>query len=637
MPGIRHARAAQDAVRALFALIAGAVDRFRSLPFAKKARPFVLALAVPTAFLLLEVPYNANLLSMDPYYAGLNLVLLAILFGICYFVGQRSRAAVAAFLLACLAAGTANHFVILFKGQPVVPADLFALSTAASVGSGYSFELDASLLASIALFLGYCAVLFLMPKQRLSFRRGLTNATCALVLVGGFGWSLAAVDIEKAFDCTVDVWGVKESYAGQGSALCFLKRVQDLSPAEPDGYATAAIEDMLDSYADATAIPEAHAGELVEQPTVIAIMNETFSDLSRYPGLADTEARPARFHELAAEALEAGEAYASAMGGGTCNSEFEFLTGSSMAHLGGGVYPYVLYDLDKAESLVSYFSSMGYATHALHPAEGTNWRRDRIYAQLGFDRFSDIASFDGADTLRGLVTDRATYDYVLNLLAENEQPQFIFDVTMQNHGGYDVGGLSEEMSVSVPLSDGTTSPELNEYASVIRQADQDLAYLTEQLNALERPVVLCFFGDHQPGFSDWLFEATHEGVSADDLGLDAVQSRYAVPYLIWENDAARAIKQQHGNPAEHEADALAAGPVEQRSSLNYLGAKLVDSAGLPTTNYQRFLLSTSESIPAVNLNGYLSADGTWHWLDEEADAENLLDAYAWIQYDNLFG
>ncbi len=325
------------------------------------------------------------------------------------------------------------------------------------------------------------------------------------------------------------------------------------------------------------------------------------------------------------------------MGGGTCNSEFEFLTGSSMAHLGGGVYPYVLYDLDKAESLVSYFSSMGYATHALHPAEGTNWRRDRIYAQLGFDRFSDIASFDGADTLRGLVTDRATYDYVLNLLAENEQPQFIFDVTMQNHGGYDVGGLSEEMSVSVPLPDGTTSPELNEYASVIRQADQDLAYLTEQLNALERPVVLCFFGDHQPGFSDWLFEATHEGVSADDLGLDAVQSRYAVPYLIWENDAARAIKQQRGNPVEDEADALATGPVEQRSSLNYLGAKLVDSAGLPTTNYQRFLLSTSESIPAVNLNGYLSADGTWHWLDEEADAENLLDAYAWIQYDNLFG
>ena len=86
--------------------------------------------------------------------------------------------------------------------------------------------------------------------------------------------------------------------------------------------------------------------------------------------------------------------------------------------------------------------------------------------------------------MRGLVTDRATYDYVLNLLAENEQPQFIFDVTMQNHGGYDVGGLSEEMSVSVPLPDGTTSLELNEYASVIRQADQDLAYLTEQLNRL---------------------------------------------------------------------------------------------------------------------------------------------------------
>ncbi len=78
----------------------------------------------------------------------------------------------------------------------------------------------------------------------------------------------------------------------------------------------------------------------------------------------------------------------SALGGGTCNSEFEFLTGSSMGHLGGGVYPYVLYDLDGTESLVSYFDALGYATHAIHPAESTNWRRDRVYDQLGFDAFT---------------------------------------------------------------------------------------------------------------------------------------------------------------------------------------------------------------------------------------------------------
>ncbi len=251
-----------------------------------------------------------------------------------------------------------------------------------------------------------------------------------------------------------------------------------------------------------------------------------------------------------------------------------------------------------------------------------------MYGQLGFDEFSDQAAFEDADTLRGLTTDRATYDYVLDLLESDERPQFVFDVTLQNHGGYDVGGLADELAVSVPLGDGSTSSELDEYASVIRQADRDLAYLVDRLNALDRPVVLCFFGDHQPGFSDWLFEATH-GSAADDLGLEAVQERYTVPYLIWANDAARA-------QGAHAPDSGANG----RTSLNYLGSKLVEAAGLPTSGYQRFLLAVREAVPAINLNGFLTADGAWHGFgDEDGGDPGALDAlraYATVQYDNLF-
>ncbi|MBX9034269.1 LTA synthase family protein [Gordonibacter massiliensis (ex Traore et al. 2017)] len=590
------------------------------------ARPFAVALAVPAGFYLLERPWNDGLFAMDPYYAAANLCVLALLFAVVYFAGQRSRASVAAFLAACLAAGVANHFVIAFKGQPIVPADLFALSTAASVGSGYTFALDARLLEALAAFAACCAVLAFLPKVPATPRRVAANAVCALAVAGCFGWWMGSYDIEEAYACPVDVWGVKESYAERGSALCFLKRVQDLSPAEPDGYAAAAADELLARHADAVLEDGA---DRPSAPTVIAVMNETFADLSRYPGLADTDARPAYYHDIAASALEAGDAYVSALGGGTCNSEFEFLTGSSMGYLGGGVYPYVLYDLDGSESLVSYFSSLGYATHAVHPAESANWRRDRVYGQLGFDDFADGRAFSEADTLRGLATDRATYDHVLDLLAADEGPQFVFDVTIQNHGGYDVGGIAEEDAVSVPLADGLASSELDEYASCIRQADRDLAYLVERLDALERPVVLCFFGDHQPGFSDWLFEVTY-GAQADEMGLDAVQERYTVPYLIWANEAAR----ENGAQApERGGESMGA-----RSSLNYLGAKVVEAAGLPTTSYQRFLLAASESVPAVNLNGYLAADGVWRWFGEEGDGEavDTLRSYAIVQYDNLF-
>jgi len=112
-------------------------------------------------------------------------------------------------------------------------------------------------------------------------------------------------------------------------------------------------------------------------PNVIAIINETFSDLSSYPGLEDANAAPPFFREVAADALASGDVYVSAMGGGTCNSEFEFLTGASMGNMGGGVYPYVLYDLEGVDNLAAAFRALGYGTHAIHPAEASNWRRGR--------------------------------------------------------------------------------------------------------------------------------------------------------------------------------------------------------------------------------------------------------------------
>ena len=128
----------------------------------------------------------------------------------------------------------------------------------------------------------------------------------------------------------------------------------------------------------------------------------------------------------------------------------------------------------------------------------------------------------------------------------------------------------------------------------------------DRLNALDRPVVLCFFGEHQPGFSDGRFEATHDGAAADDLGLEAVQERYTVPYLIWANDAARA-------QGAHEPQGVA----HERPRLNSLGSRRVEAAGLPTTSYQRFLLAMREAVPAINLNGFLTADGIWHGFGNE--------------------
>ena len=398
-----------------------------------------------------------------------NLLILGLGCAIVFLAGQRTRTSLAVFTGFCLLWGTANFFIITFKGQPIVPADLFALGTAASVAGGYSLFLTGRLVFCWALFAAYCVALAKLCPQRKRARWDVAaNVLAASLLVCLGTMQYQAIDIKSDCDVTVDVWDVRGSYATQGTVLCFLSRAQELTPKPPEGYSAEAVDAILAPFAadpltdsddavaespspDTTgnqnsaapttsdAAPEQPEALPYDGPNVIAIMNETFSDLSEYPGLEGTNAAPTFFHEVADDSLAAGDVYVSAMGGGTCNSEFEFLTGASMGNMGGGVYPYVLYDLEGVDNLASYFRSPGYGTHAIHPAEAANWRRDRIYEQLGFDTFDDITTMEDADTFRDLVTDRVTYERVLEKIDEGEGPQFVFDVTIQNHGGYDTG------------------------------------------------------------------------------------------------------------------------------------------------------------------------------------------------------
>ena len=151
----------------------------------------------------------------------------------------------------------------------------------------------------------------------------------------------------------------------------------------------------------------------------------------------------------------------SAYGGGTCNTEFEFLTGNSMSYLGSGVYPYTIYDLLDTKNLAEQFKDLGYTTTAMHPNHGTNWNRENVYSGFGFDRFMTINDFQDAEKLRGMVSDAATYDKILEMLESDSAPQFIFDVTMQNHSGYDTGLLPPD-KLNNYLIDGAVSSLIEE-------------------------------------------------------------------------------------------------------------------------------------------------------------------------------
>ena len=148
-------------------------------------------------------------------------------------------------------------------------------------------------------------------------------------------------------------------------------------------------------------------------------MNESFSDLSAYKAIAESGyTGPDYVKNGTTDAILRGDSYASIFGGGTCNSEFEAFCGVNLHYLGSNKYPYTQWDFTNVDCMPRQFARLGYQTTAIHPNLGTNWDRERVYRQMGFDKFLTIDDFDGAETYHnGYVSDRATYQRVLDVLA----------------------------------------------------------------------------------------------------------------------------------------------------------------------------------------------------------------------------
>ena len=58
---------------------------------------------------------------------------------------------------------------------------------------------------------------------------------------------------------------------------------------------------------------------------------------------------------------------------------------------------------------------------------------------MGFDAFLDQEFYEGSEELRNYISDEADYQKLIQVVEAKENPEdklFIFNVTMQNHGGY---------------------------------------------------------------------------------------------------------------------------------------------------------------------------------------------------------
>lgn len=342
-------------------------------------------------------------------------------------------------------------------------------------------------------------------------------------------------------------------------------------------------------------------------------MNEAFSDLSVIApaGSSLTEIQLAclpNYLSLSENTVK-GRLLVSTHGSVTVNTEFEFLTGNTIGFIPGTI-PYQQFALQSTPALPKLLKEWGYRTMAIHPYDKSGYGRDRVYPFLAFDEFRDIRAFDpDLPRIRNrYLSDVESYRKVIEVFEKNkgqDNPMFIFNVTMQNHSDY-LSGYYGDDTIKVPGYEGQF-PDVEEYLTLIRESDAAIPILTDYFSQVEEPVVLILFDDHQPWINSAFYE-TFMGKPMEQWTMEEHQKRFEVPFFIWANY-----------------------DIEEKSSVftsaDYLSTLAFQETGIAISPYQEFLFEVSESIPTMNLLGYLGKDGQWYYYETESPYAQLLSDY----------
>ena len=574
------------------------------------------------SFYLMEAFEHNALAEVRQEAQWFNILIFELIAWTLYLLIGRMTTALWIELALALAFGLTNHYVMAFRSTPFVPWDLLSVRTAASVAQNYDFTPTPRMIVVTVLFVLLMVavrVLRKVPRIKLPIRLG-SAVLCGLALCL-FVNTLQQETFQNKHYLYPFLFTPAYMTKVNGMAVTFAMDLAYVAVDKPEGYSAEEAQKTLEQYGNTDNVfaddeentnDSKNRGEDANNkdlPNIIVIMDEAFSDLSVVGDLETNEDYMPFMHKMqqGADHTITGYAQVSVCGGNTANSEFEFLTGNTMSFLPSGSIPYQQYITKDTPSLASYLASLGYETYAQHPYYASGWNREKVYPLLGFEHLNFIDDYANKTYVRKYVSDDADMQHIIDTYENKEdgKPAFIFNVTMQNHGGYTdaFSDLSEDVHAT-----NYNSEVLDRYLSLIRLTDQSLEKLVDYFSNVDEKTVIVFFGDHQP--SDTVAAQVQDSMllPGESVPDEQLRKRYQVPYLVWAN---------------YDID----GATQQNTSLNYLSAEVLKAAGVPTDAYQNFLLDLQKSYPVMSAAGRTDAS--------DAD-ENMLSTYKKLQYYNLF-
>ena len=593
----------------------------------------------------------------------LNLIIFAVVYLTLIFIINRFWIATAIFGTVMTVYAVANHIKIESRNEPVLPADLNFI-TGGNTGQLASFIPQSSqglantAVSGVIWLVVICIIMQFIDGRNAviycSWRHPFTGiknfagtltrivaACCSFALCFSFVWGFGnegywSTDFAKNLGDSPQIWNGLADSTNNGPVVNFLRLAHTKTMDKPDGYSQETMKRISQKYAEQANQLNQTRSENMTDNTVIMVLSETFSDPTRVPGVSFSEDPMPNIRHVKAQTTS-GLMLSPGYGGGTANIEYQALSGLSMANYSSTLsiaYQQLVPSLKWAPTLNQAWNKANGkgSSIAFHAYNRNMYFRDLNYKKFGFSKFY---ATDGTPQLKGLqpldsawyASDESFYSEVLKKISSSDKKKFYQVVTMQNHMPY------ENFYPDNQFKDEDTSSNLQDdekqnietYTKGLSYTDQATAEFLNQLNHIDRPITVVFYGDHLPGIYSTAYSSK-----------DNILGLHETDYFIWSNDASKSS----GTKLDDASSAY--------TSSNYFSAQLASHLNAKVSPYLAFLTKMHETIPAISIPSsaggnadepvYLDAAGNRiNNKQLSKEAKTMLHDYQLIQYDMSVG
>lgn len=524
-----------------------------------------------------------------------------------------------------------NREKIILRQDPFIPNDIMLFKETLNVVKKFPLnQLKTGVVVTIGFFILTIIFLLFFRSKNLIVKKRLIGIIAVISAALILNFTLYASDsIYESFAVDGNIYFDVNQFDSKGFIYSFIYKFNSMKIQRPENY-------NKQDYANIDNNFQMPNHDTKDLPNIVMILGESFSDLSNNKHFDFTNyTDPLKnWKEITSGPnCVSGHIVVANYGGGTSNTEFDILTGYSTRYLlrSGISYNYIR---KKTDSIPSRLKEIGYDTLAIHPGYAWFYNRINVYPNIGFDNFIHLTSFQGSEKYKGgYIADKYAFDSIIDNFEshfkQSKSPFFEFCVTIQNHGPYDqkYKNVQNMFDCDIPLTDSEKGL-LNNYFTGVRDADEQIERLKEYFEKSDKPVVLVYFGDHLPPFSNGMNFFSELNYNIDANGsLEQQLNVYSTPYLIWENDAAKKI-----SDVTEVAKKIGLTDTEKISS-NFLGTSLLQLFGLDDISpFFKFSTEMRKETPVVAGGIYMLPDGTYTDALTPEQLDNVASLKKWSYY-----